>query len=117
MAQALQKFSELFTKTAEEKSDLAKAKEQQNNPQNHPNARQAVLLQRVAKRPSTPASLLPRVSIDIVEADCQVTIMPTQTVEGGTSRQGTCGQPTTRPNYILQEEDNDKPNHRYSTIS
>ncbi len=31
MAEALQKFSKLFTKIAVEKSELAKAKEQQNN--------------------------------------------------------------------------------------
>jgi hypothetical protein len=82
-AEALEKFSKLFTKIAASKSELAKAKEQRNNLQNHPNASQAVPLPRVAERPSTPASPLPRVPIDIAEADCQVTIMPTQTVEGG----------------------------------
>ena len=66
MAEVLQKFSKLFTKIAAAKSELAKAKEQQNNLQNHPNARQAVPLPRVAERPRTPASQLPRV----VEADC-----------------------------------------------
>jgi hypothetical protein len=69
-AEALQKFSELFTKIATEKSNLAKAKGQRNNLQNHPNTRQAVPLPRVAKRPPTPASPLPRVPIDIAEADC-----------------------------------------------
>jgi hypothetical protein len=42
--------------------------------------------------------------------------MPTQTVKGGTPRQGTRGQPT-RPNYILQDKDNNEPNHRYHTRS
>jgi hypothetical protein len=102
--EVLQKFSKLFKKIATAKSELAKAKEQWNNLQNHPNARQAVPLPRVAERPSIPASPLPRVLIDIAEADCQVTIMPTQNVEGGTPQQGTRGQPTTRPNYILQDK-------------
>jgi hypothetical protein len=82
--EALQKFSKLFTKIATEKAEWAKAKEQQNNLQNHPNSRQAAPLPRVVESPSTPASPLPRVPIDIAEADCQVTIMPTQTAEGGT---------------------------------
>jgi hypothetical protein len=43
--------------------------------------------------------------------------MPTQTAGGGTPQQGTCGQPTTRTNYISQDKDNDKPNHRYNTRS
>jgi hypothetical protein len=43
--------------------------------------------------------------------------MLTQTVEGGTSQQGIHGQPTMRPNYILQDKDNDEPNHRYHTRS
>jgi hypothetical protein len=66
----LQKFSKLFIKIAMSKSELAKAKEQQNNLLNHPNAGQAVPLPRVAKRPPTPASQLPRVLIEITEADC-----------------------------------------------
>jgi hypothetical protein len=43
--------------------------------------------------------------------------MPMQTVEGGMPQQGTRGPPTTRPNYILQDDDDDKPNHRYNTRS
>jgi hypothetical protein len=39
MAEALQKFRELFTKIAAVKSELAKAKEQRNNHRNHPNVR------------------------------------------------------------------------------
>jgi hypothetical protein len=117
MAEALQKVRELFTKIAAAKSELAKAKEQQNNLQNHPNARQAVPLPRIAKRPPTPASQLPRVPIEIAEADFRVTLLPTQTGEGGTPQQETCSQPTTRPNYISQDKDDDKPNHRYHTRS
>ncbi len=83
-AEALHKFSKLFTKIAVVKSESAKAKEQQNNLQNHPNACQAVPLSRVGKRPATPASPLTRVLINITKVDCQVTLMPTQTIEGGT---------------------------------
>jgi hypothetical protein len=39
MAEVLQKFSKLFTKIATAKSELAKAKEQRNNLQHHPNPR------------------------------------------------------------------------------
>ncbi len=38
-AEVLQKFSNLFTKIAAAKAELAKAKKQQNNLQKHPNAR------------------------------------------------------------------------------
>jgi hypothetical protein len=76
MADGLQKFSNIFTKIAAAKSELAKAKEQRNNLQNHPNARRAVPLPRVAERPPTPASPLTRVPIEIAEADCRVTLMP-----------------------------------------
>ncbi len=43
--------------------------------------------------------------------------MPTQTVEGGTPCQGTHSQPDMRQTYILQDKDDDKPNHRYHTRS
>ncbi len=43
--------------------------------------------------------------------------MPTQTVEGEMPWQGTHRQPTTRPRYILQDKDDNKPNHRYKTRS
>jgi hypothetical protein len=117
MAEALQKFSKLFMKIAAEKSELTKAKEQWNNIQNHPNARQAVPLPRVAGRPPTPASQLPRVPIEIAEVACRVTLFSTQTVKGGAPGQRTSGQPTMRPNYILQDKDNNKPNHKYHTWS
>jgi hypothetical protein len=47
----------------------------------------------------------------------RVTLLPTQTVEGGMPRQGTRGQPTMRPNYILQDKNDNEPNHRYHTRS
>ena len=78
-AEALERFSELFTKIATAKAAIAKAKEQQNNLQKHPNARQAVPLPRVANRPPIPASPLPRVPM--VGTTTRVTVMPMQTVE------------------------------------
>jgi hypothetical protein len=132
-AEALKKFSTLLTKTAAAKSATAKAKEQQNNLQTHPNARQAVPLQRVVKRPTIMASPIPRVLIAIAEADCHirdsdkrvqmvgrtswVTVMPTQTVERVTLQQGACRPLIMRPNYISQDDDNNEPNHRYNTRS
>jgi hypothetical protein len=72
MAEALEKFSKLFTKIAMEKSAKAMAKEQQNNLRTHPNACQAVPLPRVVIRPPIPASPLPRMPIAIAKADCCV---------------------------------------------
>jgi hypothetical protein len=71
-AEALKKFSELFTKIAAEKSAMATVKEQQNNLWTHPNARRAVPLPMVVDRPPIPASTLPRALIAITEADCGV---------------------------------------------
>jgi hypothetical protein len=64
------KFSELFTKIAMEKAATAKTKEQLNNLQTHPNARQAVPIPRVVNRPPIPGSPLPRMLVAPAEADC-----------------------------------------------
>jgi hypothetical protein len=40
-----------------------------------------------------------------------------QTVENVTPQQGTHGPPIARPNYILQNDDDDEPQHRYNTRS
>ncbi len=141
-ADALKKFSKLFTKIAMAKAAMAKAKEQWNNLQSHPNARQAIPLPRVVHRPPIPASPLPRVPVNPKEADChvrnvgrrvqtvgmssQVAVLPTQFVEsqsqvqtGGnmTPCQVTHGPPIMRPNYILQNDDNNEPTHWYNTRS
>jgi hypothetical protein len=71
-AEALETFSKLFTKIAMAKGAMMKAKEQQNNLQTHPNARQTVPLPRVVNRPPIPASPLPRVPVATMEADCHV---------------------------------------------
>jgi hypothetical protein len=103
----------------------------------HPNARQAVPLPRVVDRPPVLASPLPRVPIAPAEPDCcirdvgkrvqmvwttsQVDVPPTQIVEPQSQVQivwqGTHGPPIARPNYILQDNDDDEPQHRYNTRS
>ncbi len=40
-----------------------------------------------------------------------------QTVKKVILRQGTHGPPSARPNYIFQDDEDDKPNHRYNTRS
>jgi hypothetical protein len=47
----------------------------------------------------------------------RVTVLPTQSVERVTPQQGTHGLPITRPNYVLQDDDKNEPNHRYNTRS
>jgi hypothetical protein len=71
-AEALEKFSKLFTKIAVAKAVMAKAKEQWNNLQTHHNARQAVQFPRVIDRPPIPASPLSKMPIAPTEADCHV---------------------------------------------
>jgi hypothetical protein len=70
MAEALKKFSKLFTKIAMAKAAMVKAKEQRNNLRTHPNACQAVTLPRMVDRPPIPASPLPRVQVAPEEAEC-----------------------------------------------
>jgi hypothetical protein len=116
MADALEKFSKLFTKIAAAKAAMSKAKEQWNNLQTHPDAHRAVPLPRVVNRPPILASPLPRVTVAPTEADCcigggggrvqivgtasQVAVPPTQivkfqyqlqTVENVTPQQGKDG--------------------------
>ncbi len=141
-AEALEKFSKLFTKIAAAKAAMAKAKEQWNNLRTHPNACRAVPLPRVVDRPPIPASPLPRVPVAPAEADChirgvgksvqtvgtasQVTVPPMQVVESRsqvqtseivTTRRVTHGPPIARPNYILQDNNDDEPPHWYNTRS
>jgi hypothetical protein len=133
-AEVLEIFSKLFAKIAMEKAAMAKTKEQRNNLRTHPNARRAVPLPRVVNRPPIPASPLPRVPIVPTEPDChirdsgkrgqtvgtasRVAVLPTkivksqsqvQTIENVTPRQGTHGPPIARPNYIMQDKDEDEP--------
>ncbi len=142
MAEALEKFSKLLTKIAAAKSAMAKAKEQPDSLQTHPNARLAVPLPRVVNRPPIPASPLSRVPVAPAEADyckrglgervqivgmaSQVAVLPmqfvesqyqVQTSENETPRRVTHGPPIGRPNYISHDNNEDNPPHWYNTRS
>ncbi len=53
----------------------------------------------------------------MVGTTSQVTVLPTQSVERVMPQQETHGLPITRPNYILQDDDENEPNNRYNTRS
>jgi hypothetical protein len=114
--------SELFQKIAEAKAARAKATEHWNTHRTHPNTRRAVPLPRVLIDPHTqPAVPLPRVQAAPPVDDCrvvgggserQIVHTPTQIVGSRlqivgekTPRQGKHGPPSTGPNYISQDED------------
>ncbi len=70
---AVAKVSNLFYKIAEVKVATAKAKEQQNHHQTHPNTRQMVPLSRMVNKPPAPlTALLPRVQAAPALEDCRV---------------------------------------------
>jgi hypothetical protein len=70
-AEALKKVSALFTKTAEAKAAVAKAKEQRKRLCTHPDARREIPLPRVAKRNPRVEMAIPRVD-ETPKADCRV---------------------------------------------
>jgi hypothetical protein len=70
-AEALKKASVLFTKIAEAKAAVAKAKEQRNRLRTHPEARQTIPLPRVAKRNLRVDMAILRVN-ETPKADCRV---------------------------------------------
>jgi hypothetical protein len=132
-ADALARVSELFHKIAEAKAATVKAKEQWNTHRTHPNAYRAVPLPRVLIDPHTqPAVPLPRVQAAPPVDDCcvvgggserQIVHTPTQIVGSqlqivgdNTPRQGKHGPPSTGPNYISQDEDEEH-SHGYNTWS
>ncbi len=132
-ADALAQVSKLFHKIAEAKAATAKAKEQRNTHPTHPNARRAVPLPRVLIDPHTQLAVpLPRVQAAPPVDDCcmvgggserQIVHTPTQIVGSRlqivgdkTQRQGKHGPPSTGPNYISQDEDEEH-SHGYNTRS
>ncbi len=101
------------------KTATAKAKEQQNTHCTHPNARRVVPLPRLLINPPTqPAVPLPRVQADPTVDDCHVVGggSERQIVGDNAPRQGKHGPPSTGPNYISQDEDEEH-NHGYNTHS
>jgi hypothetical protein len=132
-ADALAQASKLFHIIAEAKAAMAKAKEQQNTHQTHPNARRAAPLPRVLINPhNQPAVPLPRVQAAPPVDDCcvvgggnerQIVHIPTQIVGSQlqivgnkTPCQGNHGPPSAGPNYISQDEDEEH-SHGYNTWS
>ncbi len=70
-AEALKKVGKLFTKIAEAKANVAKAKEQQNRIRTHPDARHAIPLPRVVEQNQRVELSIPRVD-EAPKADCHV---------------------------------------------
>ncbi len=122
---------------------MAKTKEQQNQLRTHPNARRAVPFTRVVNKPPVQSTVpLPRVQAAPTVDDChpgggfsemqnirmttpiaiplvQIVNSPTQ-IDGSqlqiVESQGKHGPPSARPNYILQDDD-DEQQHGYNTRS
>jgi hypothetical protein len=132
-SEALAKVGDLFHKIAETKTATARAKGQQNTHRTQPNARRVMSLPRVLITPPTQLAVpLPRVQAAPPMDDCrivggarerQIANTPAQIVgprlqivEGTTSRQEKYGPPSARPNYILQDDNNDR-QHMYNTRS
>jgi hypothetical protein len=122
-ADALAKVSDLFQKIAASKAERAKAKEQRNQHRTHPSSRRAVPIPRVENEPPARQSLpIPRVQATPTADDCRVVggVGGLQIVEYGTPNQKKHGPPSARPNYILQDDDEDQPrgyNTRSRTMS
>jgi len=132
MAEALKTVSNLFTKNAAAKSEVAKAKAQCNRVRATPAAHQTTHLPgveaplpRVADPPEVDCCVVPRVSNDTKE-DCRIVEdVPTpatsrtvvQAPATHSQSRPPCLSPTGRPNYISQDEDDDPPTTRCTTRS
>ncbi len=127
-AEALKKVSELFTKIAEAKANVANAKEQKNRICTHPDARHAIPLPRVAKQNPRVELSIPRVH-KAPKADCCVV----QIVASPTTPRFEVQSPVTfsqsqppwvdaqssvaQSNYILQDKEEEEEPQRYNTCS
>ena len=78
-AEVLKKASVLFTKIAEAKAAVAKAKEQRNRLCTHPEARRAIPLPRVAERNPRVEMAILRVN-ETPKADCHVAQIATNPI-------------------------------------
>ena len=128
-AEALKKVSELFTKIAEAKAAVAKAKEQRNRLRTHPDARKAIPLPRVTERNPRVKMAIPRVD-ETPKVDCRVMqivansttprfdaqspVAPSQSRSPRLNAQS----PAARPNYISQDDEEDEVTQKgYNTRS
>jgi hypothetical protein len=127
-AEALTKVSKPFTKIALAKKEIAKAKEQRNRLRANPLAQITTHLPRMAEPPTRVDGPVPRVP-KATQANCHVaqtgvstTMMrpPVQTLATRSSwpPRANARPPSSRPNYILQDkEDNDPQPERQTTTS
>jgi hypothetical protein len=118
-AEALTKVSKLFTKIALAKKEVAKAKEQRNRLRANPSARITTHLPRVAVPPPRLDVPVPRVTkatqanYHVAQTGMSMTMTrpPVQTLATHSSRppRADARPPSSRPNYILQDEGDDNP--------
>jgi hypothetical protein len=125
MAEALTKVSKLFTNIALAKKEVAKAKEQRNRLRANPLSRITTHLPRVAIPPPRVDVPVPRVT-KATQAVCRVaqtgmsTTMtwppvPTLATRSSQSPQADAQPPLSRPNYILQDKEDDDPSPKRRT--
>ncbi len=127
-AEALKKVGKLFTKIAEVKANVAKAKEQQNRIHTHPDTRCAIPLPRVVEQSPRVELSIPRVD-KAPKADCrvvQIVANPTMprfdtqspmTFSQSQSPRVNTQSSMAQSNYILQDEEEDEEPQRYNTRS
>jgi hypothetical protein len=108
----------LFTKIAEAKAAVAKAKEQRNRLRTHPDAHRAIPLPRVAERNPRVEMAIPRVD-ETPKADCRVAQIAVNPITPRfTTKSHAMSSSAARPNYISQdEEEDDIPQQGYNTRS
>jgi hypothetical protein len=126
-AEALKKVSDLFTKIAAAKNEVAKAKAQRNRVRAAPAARKPTHLPRVEAplpRVADPLKVdcrvIPRVEDCRVVEEVPITATPRPVVQAPATRsqaQQPRLSPTGRPHYISQDEDDDPPATRRTTRS
>jgi hypothetical protein len=109
--EGLTKVSELFTRIAAAKQEVAAAKAQRNKLRAHPAARQTPLLPWVAAPAPRVVATVPRV--EVPEADCQVTL--NDCCIGGNIVASPRCRTSPQPNYISQDDDDAQPTPRYMT--
>ncbi len=117
-AEALKKVSVLFTKIAEAKAAVAKAKEQRNRLRTHPDARQAIPLPRVAEQNPRVEMAIPRVE-ETSKADSRVAQIAANPITPQfTVKFPAMSSSAARLNYISQDkEEDDVPPQGYNMRS
>jgi hypothetical protein len=127
-AESLRKVSKLFTKIAEAKANVAKAKEQQNRIRTHPNTCHAIPLPRVAELNPRVELSIPRVG-EAPKADCcivKIVANPTMPwldaqspvmFSKSRSPRVDAQSSTAQSNYISQYKEEDEEPQWYNTRS